>query len=175
MKIYSFKGISPKIHSSAYLFDDVVIIGDVEIGAEASICPGVVIRGDKSPILVGARSNIQDNSILHSDPDFQIKISENVTIGHGCILHGCEIGMNAVVGMGSVVLNGANISANSLVSASSLVGGGPKFPEGSFISGNPAKVLMGLGAEDIQNLIDTAQEYVDLANEWRDNLQVVQF
>lgn len=170
MKLYAFQGRSPRIHSSAYVFEDAVIIGDVDIGAGVSIWPGVTIRGDKAPIIIGAGSNIQEHSMLHADPGFPLTVGENVTIGHGVMLHGCDIGKNTVIGMGAILLNGSKAGENCLVTAGSLLSAGPQFPAGSLISGNPAKILMTLGSSDIQGLRETAKEYQELATAYRHKL-----
>lgn len=171
MKIYAFDGRSPRIHPSAYVFEDAVIIGDVEIGPDASIWPGVTIRGDKAPIKVGAGSNIQEHAMLHADPGSPLTVGDNVTIGHGVMLHGCDVGANSVIGIGAILLNGALVAPDSMVTAGSLLGAGPAFPAGSMIAGNPARVLMPLSASDIQGLRDTAKEYQDLAEAYRRRLR----
>lgn len=170
MTIYSFQGRSPRIHPSAYVFDDAVIIGDVEIGPQVSIWPGVTIRGDKAPIMIKAGSNIQEHAMLHGDPGYPLIISENVTIGHGVMLHGCTVGANSVVGIGAILLNGARVGADSMVTAGTMLSAGPNFPSGSLISGSPAKVLMALSHSDIQGLRDTAIEYQELAAAYRTGL-----
>ena len=171
MKIYAFEGHVPRIHPSAYVFEDAVIIGDVEIGPGASIWPGVSIRGDKAPIRVGAGSNVQEHAMLHADPGSPLTVGDNVTIGHGVMLHGCDIGANSVIGIGAILLNGAQVAADSLVTAGSQLGAGPSFPAGSLIAGSPARVLMPLSASDIQGLRDTAKEYQDLAEAYRRGLR----
>lgn len=173
MKIYSFRGLAPRIHPSAYIFDDAVIIGDVEIGANVSVWPNVVIRGDKAPIVVKAGSNIQEGAVLHADPGLPLTIEEDVTIGHGAILHGCTIGRNSVIGIGAIVLNGAQVQPDSLVTAGTLVSAGPNPPPRSLISGNPARVLMALSESDVLAHRETAQEYRDLADAYRTGLKVV--
>lgn len=170
MKLFSFQGHQPRIHPSAYIFEDAVIIGDVEIGPGVSIWPGVTIRGDKARIVIGAGSNIQEHAMLHADPGFPLTVGENVTIGHGVMLHGCDIGKNTVIGIGAILLNGSKVDADSLVTAGSLLSAGPQFTAGSLISGNPARVLMTLSPSDIQGLRDTAKEYQDLAEAYRHKL-----
>lgn len=167
MTIYSFQGCTPRIHPSAYVSNDAVIIGDVEIGPNVSVWPGVTIRGDKAPIVVKAGSNIQEHAMLHADPGYPLTIAENVTIGHGVMLHGCTVGTNCVIGIGAILLNGARVDADSMVTAGAIVGAGPNFPCGSLISGNPARVLMALSRSDIQGLRDTAIEYQQLASAYR--------
>jgi carbonic anhydrase/acetyltransferase-like protein (isoleucine patch superfamily) len=170
MTIYSFQGRSPRIHPSAYVFDDAVIIGDVEIGPLVSVWPGVTIRGDKAPITIKAGSNIQEHAMLHADPGYPLTIAENVTIGHGVMLHGCTVGANSVVGIGAILLNGAHVGADCMVTAGAMLGAGPNFPSGSLISGSPAKVLVALSHSDIQGLRDTATEYQELAAAYRTGL-----
>lgn len=170
MKSYAFRGISPQIHPSAYIFDDVVIIGDVQIEKNVSIWPGVTIRGDKEKIVIKEGSNVQEHSVLHADPGFPLVIEKNATIGHNVILHGCTVGSHTVVGIGSILLNGAYVGDNCLITAGSILSSGPRFASGSLISGSPAKVLMSLSESDIQNLRDTAKEYQDLAVEYRESL-----
>jgi carbonic anhydrase/acetyltransferase-like protein (isoleucine patch superfamily) len=171
MRIYSFRGVAPRIHPSAYIFDNVIIIGDVEIGENVNIWPGVVIRGDKAPIVIKAGSNIQECAVLHADPGFSLTIEEDVTVGHAAVLHGCRIGRNSVIGIGAIVLNGAQVPSDSLVTAATLVSTGPQLPARSLISGNPARVLMALSESDVVAHKETAQEYRDLSNIYRDELQ----
>ncbi|BET27129.1 carbonic anhydrase/acetyltransferase-like protein (isoleucine patch superfamily) [Limnobacter thiooxidans] len=170
MKSYTYKNISPQIHPDAYVFDDVVIVGDVVIEKNVSIWPGVTIRGDKEKIIIREGSNIQEHSVLHADPGFPLTIEPNATIGHGVVLHGCTVGAHTVVGIRAVLLNGVRVSENCLITAGSILSAGPRFPAGSLIAGTPAKVLMALSESDIQNLKDTAIEYQDLAQEYRAHL-----
>ncbi len=170
MKCYTFKGVAPQIHPSAYIFDDVVIIGDVHIEKNVSIWPGVIIRGDKERIVIKEGSNVQEHSVLHADPGVPLVIERNATIGHSVVLHGCTVGSHTVVGIGAILLNGAQVEENCLITAGAILSAGPRFPSGSLISGSPAKVLMSLSESDIQNLRDTAIEYQDLAAKYRENL-----
>ena len=168
MNIYSFNNKSPRIDPSAFIFENATIIGDVVIGKNVSVWPGVTIRGDKEKIIIEDGANIQEHSILHTDPGYPLLISENVTVGHNVVLHGCSIGRNSVIGIGSTLLNGVKINENCLITAGSLISAGPTYPANSMISGNPAKVLMEMQSSDIKNLQDTAKEYMDLAKEYRD-------
>src|SRR5437899_1358952 len=104
MKSYTFKGVAPRIHPMAYVFDGVVVIGDVEIERNVSIWPGVTIRGDKAKIVIREGSNVQEHSVLHADPGYPLVIDTNVTIGHRAVLHGCTVGSHTVVGIGAVLL-----------------------------------------------------------------------
>lgn len=171
MKLFEFQGRRPRIHPDAYVFEDAVIIGDVELGPGVSIWPGVTIRGDKAPITIGAGSNVQEQAMLHADPGFPLKLGENVTIGHGVMLHGCEVGAHSVIGIGAILLNGSKVGACCLVTAGSQLGAGPRLADNSLIAGNPARILMTLGNSDIEGLRDTAKEYQDLAEAYRRDLR----
>lgn len=171
MSTYRFKGVTPQIHPDAYVFEDAVIIGDVRIGRNVSIWPGVTIRGDKAPIVIKEGSNVQEHAVLHADPGYPLTIERNVTIGHAVVLHGCSVGENSVIGIGAILLNGSSVPADSLVTAGSILSAGPRFVPGSMIAGSPATRLVELSKSDIQNLRDTALEYQALANEYRDGLE----
>ena len=120
MRTYSFQGVRPRIHPSVYAFDDVVVIGDVEIDADVSLWPGVTVRGDKGPVRIGRGSNVQDHAMLHSDPAYPLVLGTDVTVAHGALLHGCTIGSGTVVGIGAIVLNGVSVGESSRVSAAIL-------------------------------------------------------
>ncbi len=136
------------------------VIGDVRIGEDVSVWFGAVIRADNEPIRIGARSNIQDLSVLHSDPGSPLTIGEGVTVGHKVMLHGCTIGNNSLIGIGAIVLNRARIGANSLVGAGALVTEGKEFPDGVLIMGSPARVVRELTAEQVEGLKRSADHYV---------------
>ena len=136
------------------------VIGDVRIGEDVSVWFGTVIRADNEPILIGARSNIQDLCVLHSDPGSPLTIGEGVTVGHKVMLHGCTIGDNSLIGIGAIILNRARIGANSLVGAGALVTEGKDFPDGVLIMGAPARVVRELTAEQIEGLKRSADHYV---------------
>ena len=136
------------------------LVGDVRMGEDVSVWFGAVIRADNEPIRIGARSNIQDLSVLHSDPGSPLTIGEGVTVGHKATLHGCTIGDNSLIGIGAIVLNGARIGANSLVGAGALVTEGKVFPDGVLIVGAPARAVRELTAEQIEGLKRSAEHYV---------------
>jgi carbonic anhydrase/acetyltransferase-like protein (isoleucine patch superfamily) len=121
--------------------DTAVVAGRVRLGSEASIWYGSVLRGDNEWIEIGARSQVQDNSTLHTDPGFPLTIGQDCVIGHNVVLHGCTIGDNSLIGMGAIVLNGAKIGANCLVGAGALITEGKEFPDGAVILGAPAKAV----------------------------------
>ena len=130
----------PQIAPDAYLAPNATIIGDVTIGSEASIWFGAVLRGDDEAIVIGARSNVQDNAVVHADTGFPTIVGADVTIGHGAIVHGARIGDGALIGMGSTLLNGASIGAESVVGANALVSEGKTFLDRSLILGVPGKL-----------------------------------
>ena len=147
-----------------YIADSAAVIGNVVLGAQASVWFGSVLRGDNDRITIGARSNIQDGCVLHVDPGLPLVVGEGVTIGHQVMLHGCTIGNDSLIGIGSTVLNGAEIGANCIVGANSLVTEYKAFPAGSLILGSPAKVVRELNAEEeIAGIRMSAQSYVENA------------
>ncbi|MCY1240471.1 Protein YrdA [compost metagenome] len=143
---------------------DANIIGQVEIGEDVGIWFGVTLRGDNEPIRLGARTNIQENVVIHVDPGFPVTIGEGCTIGHGAIIHGCTIGDNSLIGMGATVLNGAKIGRNCLVGANALVTEGKEFPDNSLIVGAPAKAIRTLDDAAVEGLKRSAAHYV---KNWR--------
>ena len=133
-----------KAHPTARIAPSAGIVGDVTIGRDASVFAGVQIRGDDAPVVIGDESNLQENTVVHVDFDVPCIVGPHCTVGHGTILHGCELGENVLVGMGSIVMNRAKIGANSLIGAGSLVTEGKEFPPGSLIMGTPARVKRAL-------------------------------
>jgi len=146
-----------------WIADSADIIGHVKIGLEVSIWWRAVLRGDNEPIIIGNRTNVQDGCVLHTDPGFPIHIGDNVSIGHMCMLHGCEIGEGSLVGIGSTVLNGAKVGKNCLIGAHSLVTEGKVIPDNSLVVGSPAKVIRELESEKSAELVKNADGYVDRA------------
>lgn len=164
--IKSFRGIEPKINESVYISESTDIIGDVTIGENCNIWFGARLRGDMSKIQIGDRTNIQENCVLHGDTDFETYVGDNVTIGHGAIVHGCNIGDNVLVGMGSIILNGAKISKNSIVGAGALITQNKTFEEGVLIIGNPAKAVRKLTEEEIEGIKESANHYIEISKEY---------
>ncbi|HXZ12441.1 MAG TPA: gamma carbonic anhydrase family protein [Candidatus Sulfotelmatobacter sp.] len=160
--IRAFRGRTPKIAASAYIDPAAVIIGDVSIGEDSSIWPGVVIRGDVNYIRIGARTNIQDGSVLHVMRETHpLILGDNVTVGHGAILHGCTIESRCLIGMGAIILNGAKIGAGSIIAAGTLVSEGTDVPFGSLFMGHPGKFRRALAAADQESIDGYAQRYVE--------------
>lgn len=138
-----------------------VVKGDVQIGENVGIWYGAVIRCEEGSIKIGNRSNIQDGVTIHLDPGGHVTIGDNVTIGHGAIVHGCTIGDNTVVGMGAIVLNDAIVGNNCTIGAGAVITGGTTIPDGSMVVGVPGKILRSLTPEEIQHNKANAQHYVE--------------
>jgi carbonic anhydrase/acetyltransferase-like protein (isoleucine patch superfamily) len=142
------------------------IMGDVTIGSDVGIWFGAVIRADKDRIVIGDRSNIQDNCVVHTSAGFPTIIGNDVSVGHGAILHGCRIGDRVLVGMGAIVLNGAHIGAGSVIGAGAVVREGMEVPAGSVVVGIPGKIIKQASDEQQQHILDNAVSYVTLAGEY---------
>jgi gamma-carbonic anhydrase len=171
MIVKSFKDKSPKIHESAFIAGNAVIIGDVEIGEGASIWYGCILRGDVNHIRIGAKTNIQDMSMIHVSrgEDYPTIIEEEVTVGHSVTLHGCYVEKGSLIGIGAIILDGARIGANSLIAAGSLVTPKTIIPPRSFVLGSPARVKRELNDEEIQDLQKFWQNYVKLSEIYKEN------
>ncbi|WP_329887937.1 DapH/DapD/GlmU-related protein [Pseudoramibacter sp. HA2172] len=140
------------------------VVGDVRIGNNSSVWYSAVVRGDQAPVTIGEGTNVQDGSVIHVDVKTPAIIGDGVSIGHNCTIHGCDIGDNVLVGMGSTILNRASIPDNCIVGAGSLITQGKTFPEGSLILGSPAKAARALTEEEIRGIRDNAAEYMQLMN-----------
>ena len=171
MAIYELDKTAPRIAASAWVADSAQVVGNVELGDDASVWFGAVVRGDTEVIRIGNRSNIQDGSVLHADIGKPLTIGDDVTVGHMVMLHGCTIGDGALIGIGAVVLNGAKIGKGCIVGAGALVTEGKEFADGSMIIGSPAKVVRELTAAQQQGLVISAVHYVDNARRFRSGLK----
>lgn len=140
------------------------IIGDVEIGKNSSVWYNAVIRGDSNKVVIGENTNIQDNAVLHQSDNAPLIIGDNVTVGHGAILHGCTIGNNVLIGMGAIILDGAVIEDNCIIGAGALVTQNKIIPAGSLAFGNPAKVVFRITEEDKDSILKNANQYSDEAS-----------
>jgi len=157
----AYKGRRPVVDPSAYVDQSAQVIGDVEIGPESSIWMGAVVRGDVNVIRIGARSNVQDGSIVHVMHDTHpTRIGDDVTIGHAAVVHGCTIADRVLVGMSATILNGAVIGEDSIVAAGSLVTEGMVVPPRSMVMGVPAKVRRTLSDAEVASILDFSQNYV---------------
>jgi carbonic anhydrase/acetyltransferase-like protein (isoleucine patch superfamily) len=169
--IYTLGNRRPLFKGDYFIADSASVIGSVTLENEASVWFSSVLRGDCDDLIVGAGSNVQDGSVLHTDPGVKLVIGRDCTIGHLVMLHGCDIGDNTVVGIKSVILNRARIGKNSIVGANSLVTEGKVFPEGSLILGSPAKVVRELTPQEIQLNTGMAQHYVHNFKNYRKELR----
>lgn len=161
MPLYALDGIAPQIDKAVgWIAPTAILVGDVVVGPEAGIWFGVVARGDIETITIGARSNVQENSVLHTDKNYPLTIGANVTIGHAAIVHGCTIGDNSLIGMGATVLNGAVIGRNCLIGANALITEGKVIPDNSLVMGAPGKVIREIDAERVAALTASADRYV---------------
>ncbi len=158
---YTYRNLRPEIPESVFVAPNATIIGDVKIGEDASIWFNTVIRGDVNWIRIGERTNIQDGCVLHVTlQKWPLQIGNNVTVGHGAILHGCTVQDCCLIGMGARVLDGAIIGEHSLIAAGSLVPEGEKVPKNSLVAGVPAVVKRALSSDEIRILERSAQRYV---------------
>lgn len=160
MAIYQLGEHAPEIDPSAFVADTATVLGKVTLGANATVWFGATLRGDNERITIGANSNIQEGTVMHTDMGYPLDIGENVSIGHQAMLHGCTVGDGSLIGIQAVVLNGARIGKGCLVGAGALVLEGKEFPDHSLILGSPAKAVRTLTEEDLLRLQGNAAGYV---------------
>lgn len=160
--IKGIDGKEPQIHNDSFTACNATIIGDVNIEKGCSIWYGAVIRSDMNLTTIGSNTNIQENTTVHNDTEFATHIGDNVTIGHNCVIHGCTVMDNVLVGMGTVILNGASIGKNTIIGAGSLVTQNKVIPEGVLCMGSPAKVIRNLTEEEIKSIAVSAVHYKEL-------------
>ncbi|MGL5315778.1 MAG: gamma carbonic anhydrase family protein [Peptostreptococcaceae bacterium] len=165
--IKGYNGIEPKIDKTVFIAETADIIGKVTIGKNSNIWYNTVMRADVNTITIGESTNIQDGSVVHVADEFPVIIGDNVTVGHKALVHGCKVGNNTLIGMGSIVLDGAEIGEYTLLGAGSLVPPGKKIPSGVLALGSPAKVIRELSEEEKQNLVKSALKYVETANNYK--------
>jgi len=163
----------PVLGQRVYVDPACTIIGEVELGDDVSVWPGTVIRGDVNHVRIGARSNVQDGSIIHVSHDspynkggYPTLVGEGVTIGHGCIIHACTIGDYCLIGMGACILDGAVIEANAFIAAGAVIGPGKRVRSGELWAGNPARPMRQLSEKDIEGLRYSADHYVRLKDKY---------
>ena len=175
MPLYAIDGTEPSFADadSNWIAPDATLIGDIRVGRNAGFWFGTVIRGDNEPIVIGADTNVQEHTVMHTDPGFPLTIGEGCTIGHRALLHGCTIGDNSLIGMGAIVLNGAKIGRNCLVGAGALVTEGKEFPDNSLIVGSPAKAIRVLDDAAVARLRGSAAHYVANGKRFKAGLKKV--
>lgn len=170
MAIYRLGDDSPRLAAGAWVAETAQVIGRVALGADASVWFGAVLRGDNEWITLGARSNVQDGSVLHTDMGSPLTLGDDVTVGHQAMLHGCMVGDGSLIGIQAVVLNGARIGKACLVGAGALVTEGKEFPDGSLIVGSPAKLLRPLTEQELARMARGAAHYVENARRYASTL-----
>ena len=170
--LYEVDGRRVRGHEDCFVAESAAVIGDVVLAAGASVWFNAVLRGDHETITIGERSNIQDGSILHTDMGFPLVIGTGVTVGHMVMLHGCTIGDNSLIGIGSIVLNGARIGNNCLIGANSLITEGKEIPDNSLVFGAPAKIIRELSEDEVAGLGLNGRHYVENGRRYRDTLRL---
>lgn len=157
-----FGAFSPQVNSPVFVAPGSYVIGQAELGHQASVWFNAVIRADSEKICLGARSNLQDTGVLHADLGFPCLVGDDVTIGHGTIIHGATIDDRVLVGMGSLIMNGAHVASNVIIGAGTLITEGMEIPPGSLVHGRPGKVIRTLRADEIEKILWSSHYYVDL-------------
>ncbi len=176
MTLYSLDGVAPTRPDDGdfWVAPTAQVLGKVVLKSGVGIWFGAVLRGDNDPITIGEGTNIQDNTVIHTDIGYPVTIGKDCTIGHSAIIHGCTIGNNSLIGMGATVLNGAVIGNNCLIGAGALVTEGKVIPDGALVVGAPAKIIRTLDAEAIEGLRLSAVHYRKNMRRFRDGLKAVQ-
>ena len=159
--IYNFNNISPKLDKDSWYAPNSVLIGDVTLKKDANIWFNATLRGDLEPIIIGEGSNIQDGSVIHTDPGCPTIVGKGVTVGHMVMLHGCEISDDCIIGIGSTILNKAKIGKNCIIGANSLVTENKVIPDRSLVLGSPGKVVRQVTDEEIEHIKENARDYVE--------------
>jgi carbonic anhydrase/acetyltransferase-like protein (isoleucine patch superfamily) len=158
----------PTIHSSAWVVPGATVIGDVILEEESSVWYGAALRGDINRIIIGPRSNIQDNAVVHVDTNYPTTMGELVTVGHTAIVHACKIDNEVLIGMGAIILDDVEVGARSIVGANALVTIGTKIPPGSLVLGSPAKIRRQLSLDEQKDIARWAWSYVETAKQYRE-------
>lgn len=173
MTAYRLGGRAPGFGDSVWIAPNASVIGTVTLGANVGVWFGAVLRGDNEAIDIGDDTNIQEHTMVHTDPGFPVTVGKGCTIGHRALIHGCTIGDNTLIGMGAIILNGARIGNDCLIGAGALVTEGKSFPDGSLILGSPAKVVRELDEKAIAGLRASAANYVANAKRFKNDLEKV--
>ena len=174
MPLYEHLGISPRVGRDVYIAPNATVLGDVELGDESSVWFGVVLRGDVFPIRLGARTNVQDNTVVHvTGGRAATIIGDDVTIGHLALLHGCRIGNRTLIGMGSIVLDNAVVGEECIVASGSLVAPNTQIPPRSLVMGRPAKVVRALNEADLAWIREASSHYVTYGKTFRTSVRAI--
>jgi carbonic anhydrase/acetyltransferase-like protein (isoleucine patch superfamily) len=173
MPLYQYGDRIPTVHDSVFVAPNASVIGSVVLSENVSVWFGATIRGDNDVITLGKGSNVQEGTVMHTDPGLALTVGENVTIGHQAMLHGCTIGDGSLIGIQAVILNGAVIGQGCLVGAGAIVTERKVFPDRSLILGAPARVVRQLSDEDVANLLKSAASYVERRAQFLANLKLI--
>ena len=163
MPLLAHHGVTPRVHPTVYVADGAWLIGDVEVGEQASVWFNAVLRGDINSIHVGRRSNVQDGAVLHVTRELPVRIGDDVTIGHKAMIHGCWIGDGSLVGMNAVVLDNARVGPFALVAAGAVVRENFVVPEGTLVAGVPARIIRSITDDEKAQVLQSAKNYVGYA------------
>ena len=173
MTLYALGERSPRVAASVYVAPNASVIGNVVLAENATVWFGATLRGDNEIISIGARSNVQDSAVMHTDPGFPLTLGADVSVGHQAMMHGCTVGEGTLIGIQAVVLNGAVIGRSCLVGAGALITERKVFPDGCLIIGAPAKAVRELTAEERENLIKVAANYAERGAYYRNHLRAI--
>jgi carbonic anhydrase/acetyltransferase-like protein (isoleucine patch superfamily) len=173
MALYRLAGISPTVAPSAYVAPNASVVGNVFLADNSSVWFGATLRGDNEPISIGANSNVQDGTVMHTDPGFPLVLGPHVSVGHQAMLHGCTVGEGSLIGIQAVVMNAAVVGKGCLVGAGAILTERKVFPDGTLILGAPGKVVRELTDEERGGLLAIAANYAARANYYRSHLQLI--
>ena len=173
MTLYTFENSTPEIKETSFVAPNASLIGRVKIGENSSVWFNTVLRGDMENITIGHESNIQDLSMGHADPGFPLVLGNRVTIGHHCVLHGCKIGDDCLIGMGAIIMNGVRIGRGSIIGAGAVLLEGMEIPEFSMVIGSPAKIKKTYDESILDNIRKSAKIYVKRSISYRENSSVI--
>ena len=171
--MYTFENFSPEIKETSFIAPNASLIGRVKIGAKSSVWFNTVLRGDMENITIGDESNIQDLSMGHADPGYPLVVGNRVTVGHNCVVHGCRIEDDCLIGMGAIIMNGVKIGSGSIIGAGAVLLEGMEFPEFSMVVGSPAKVKKIYDKSILESIRKSAKIYVKRSIKYREQSTVV--
>lgn len=175
MPVYELDSHKVETESGVWIAPTATVIGQVTLKQDSSIWWGAVLRGDYDSIVVGEATNIQDNSVVHTDAGFPVNIGNRVTVGHNAVVHGCTLGDNSLIGINSTILNGVEIGQNCLIGSNTLLTEGKKIPDGMLVFGSPGRVVRELAPKEIAELREISDRYVRNASYYRTKLQPQSF
>ena len=173
MTLYTFENSTPEIKETSFVAPNASLIGRVKIGENSSVWFNTVLRGDMETITIGNESNIQDLSMGHADPGFPLLLGNRVTIGHHCVLHGCKIGDDCLIGMGAIIMNGVRIGRGSIIGAGAVLLEGMEIPEFSMVIGSPAKIKKTYDESILDNIRKSAKIFVKRSISYREKSSVL--